>query len=150
MAPRKSTLEKRPVWADAFLQHLSLRGNVTESCEVCGIERSTPYQFREHHEWFGKLWEEADKKATDRLIAEGWRRAQEGVTEPIHYKGERVDTVQKYSDTLLIFLAKARDPEKYRERYDVRAEVKIEGNDYLKELLRLARGSGDAEPASDT
>ncbi|MCJ7557754.1 MAG: terminase [Gammaproteobacteria bacterium] len=150
MAQRNTTHKKRPVWVDAFLQHVSLRGNVTEACEVCGIERSTPYQLRENNEWFGQLWEEADRKATDRLIAEGWRRAQEGVTEPVFYQGQECGTVQKYSDTLLIFLSKARDPEKYRDRYDVKSSVTIEGGDYMKELIRLARGTDNAEPASHT
>jgi hypothetical protein len=35
----------------------------------------------------------------------------------VFYQGEKVGTVQKYSDTLLIFLMKGVRPEKYRERF---------------------------------
>jgi len=43
------------------------------------------------------------------------RRAIEGTEEPVFHQGEQCGTVRKYSDTLAIFLAKAHDPEKYRE-----------------------------------
>ena len=143
MGARTLTPKKRPVWVDAFLQHVSLRGNVTEACETAKISRGTPYAFRDDNEWFGQLWEEADKKATDRLVAEGWRRAQAGVSEPVFYKGEECGTVQKYSDTLLIFLAKARDPEKYRERHDIKATVELEAGQYLRELIKRRDRSED-------
>ena len=41
-----------------------------------------------------------------------------GVEKPVHYKGKRVDTVRRFSDTLLMFLLKARRPDIHRERFD--------------------------------
>jgi hypothetical protein len=43
----------------------------------------------------------------------------EGVEEPIVYQGEITNTVRRYSDTLLIFLLKARRPEKFRDNVKV-------------------------------
>ena len=44
---------------------------------------------------------------------------QMGVDEPVFYQGAQCGAVRKYSDTLLIFMLKARRPEKYRERANV-------------------------------
>jgi hypothetical protein len=49
---------------------------------------------------------------TDLLEDEALRRAEDGVAEPRFYEGRLCGHVQKYSDTLLIFLLKARRPQK--------------------------------------
>ena len=38
------------------------------------------------------------------------------VDKPVHYKGERVDTIREYSDALLMFLLRGHRPNIYRER----------------------------------
>ncbi|MDD4986231.1 MAG: hypothetical protein PHQ43_10680 [Dehalococcoidales bacterium] len=53
------------------------------------------------------------------LEQEAFRRAVEGVEEPVYLKGFLVGTVRKYSDTLLIFLLKGAAPEKYREKTEI-------------------------------
>ncbi len=52
----------------------------------------------------------------DLLEDEAVRRAKDGVEEPVYQGGKLVGHVQKYSDTLLIFLLKGAKPEKFRER----------------------------------
>ena len=47
------------------------------------------------------------------------RRAREGVDEPVFYQGEHCCNVRRYSDTLLIFMLKARKPDVYRERASI-------------------------------
>ena len=139
-----------PLWADAFFTHMSLRGIVSGSCDAAGVARRTAYDQRENNPEFAKRWGEAEAKATERLEAEAWRRATEGREEPVFWQGERVDTVMKYSNTLMIFLLKAHNPEKYRERYDIRADVTVRGGEYIKDLHTLAKGAANAEPASDS
>lgn len=106
-----------------FLEHFAVYGNVTAAAKAAGIERNTVYVWQERDDEFVAAFREAEIKATETLEAEARRRAVDGVvTEtPIYVKGEHVDTIveTKYSDTLLIFLLKARAPEKYRERFDV-------------------------------
>lgn len=99
----------------AFLVTLAETGNVTRAAAAIGCGRSTVYEWREADEDFAKQWERAMRIATLGLEDEARRRAEEGVDEPVFYQGIECGTVRKYSDTLLIFLLKARDP-KYREK----------------------------------
>ncbi|OZI24052.1 terminase [Bordetella genomosp. 9] len=99
----------------AFLVTLAETGNVTRSAAAIGASRSTVYEWRESDDVFAKEWEKAMRIATLGLEDEARRRAEEGVDEPVFYQGINCGTVRKYSDTLLIFLLKARDP-KYREK----------------------------------
>jgi hypothetical protein len=85
--------------------------------------RTTVYRWQEDDEEFAQLYRQAEIEATETLEAEAHRRAVFGVKKytPILHKGSVVYVVEEttYSDTLLIFLLKARAPEKYRERFDV-------------------------------
>lgn len=106
-----------------FLEHFAEYGNVSAAAQHAGIFRSTVYRWQEHDEQFAAAYREAEIQATEVLEAEARRRAVDGVTQetPIYFKGQAVDTIIKteYSDTLLIFLLKARAPEKYRDRHDI-------------------------------
>ena len=51
------------------------------------------------------------------------------------YQGRRVDEVRKKSDLMLIFLLKARRPEVYRERFDVKNEHSL-GSSVTEELIK--------------
>ncbi len=44
------------------------------------------------------------------------RRAVEGVIKPVFHQGKRVGTLRVYSDSLLMFLLRARRPEKFADR----------------------------------
>lgn len=116
----RDTPEKRePKWRDAFLKALSNSGNVLISCQAARVARKTVYRHRDRFPAFRKRWEDALEDSTDLLEDEARRRAATGIDKPIYYKGERVDTIKEYSDTLLIFLLKAHRPEKFRDNFDV-------------------------------
>ena len=51
-------------------------------------------------------------------------RAINGVKKGIYFQGERIATEIQYSDTLLLALAKANNPKKYRDHLSVDANVK--------------------------
>ena len=70
---------------------------------------------RRHSECFAAQWDEALEEGTDLLEAEARRRAVTGIDEPVYHKGEVVGSIKKYSDTLLIFLLKAHNPQKFRD-----------------------------------
>ena len=83
---------------------------------MAGIgSRHTIYAWQEHDQEFLLAFHEAEVQSTESLETEARRRAATGVEEPVYQGGVQVGTVTKYSDTLLIFLLKARAPEKYRE-----------------------------------
>lgn len=94
-------------------------GNVSRACKKAKISRQTAYRTRQDDEAFNAAWAEALDIAVGLLEDEAWRRAQEGVLEPVFFKGERAGSVRRYSDTLLIFLLKAHKPTVYRENIDV-------------------------------
>lgn len=50
---------------------------------------------------------------------EAVRRAVEGIRKPVRYKGRIVGHVQEYSDTLLLALLRAYEPERFHERSSV-------------------------------
>jgi hypothetical protein len=118
-----------------FLETLERTGNVTLAARAAGVSRNTPYEYRETHpdHPFVEEWEQAAEVSTDVLEAEARRRAQMGVAEPVFGSLRNADgkvigmgqigAVQKYSDTLLIFLLKAARPAKYRDRFDVNVNV---------------------------
>jgi hypothetical protein len=85
----------------AFLDQFAIYGNISTAAQRAGCERRTIYKWQEHDDEFASAFREAELQATEALEAEARTRALLG------------------SDTLLIFLLKARAPEKYRDRYDV-------------------------------
>jgi len=128
---QKGTPEKNPhdwpdwdgrrCWAWPFLDALAVWPNVTQAAKAARITRQKVYECREKSEVFARCWEQALDESVEMLEAEVHRRAFEGYDEPVFYKGTRISTVRKYSDVLAIFLLKAHRPERYRDRYDVKA-----------------------------
>lgn len=115
-----STLKSTPERKSAFCTALVVTGgNVTRACEAVGIDRTTPYTWCEEDPAFEAAWVLAVKRGAEVLEDELRRRAFEGVAEPVFHQGIQVGTVQKYSDTLGIFLIKGAMPDKYRERQQV-------------------------------
>lgn len=90
----------------AYLKH----GTVSAACSAAVCGRSTWYQWLNQDELFARLVTEAQAHRKDALEQEAERRAITG------------------SDTLLIFLLKAADPNKYRDKQiitEVSAEVRL-------------------------
>lgn len=112
-------------WKSVFLRWLRKKGNVTAACDKAKVARSWVYEVREQDADFAAAWADALTEATERLEMEARRRAHDGVLEPVFYQGDKVGTVRKYSDTLLIFLLKAHAPEKYRDN----SRVELTGPD---------------------
>ena len=109
-----------------FLAELAEGHTVKAATVLAKIGHTAVYERREKDPVFAQAWAEALEQGTQVLEEEARRRALVGVTEPVFYKGEVCGEVQKYSDTLLIFMLKARRPEVYRERFDVSGNVKHE------------------------
>lgn len=102
---------KKGDWKQAFLDAFAQSGMVSEACRSVGIDRSTAYKTRQRDEAFALAWADVEERSTEELEREAKRRAVDG------------------SDTLMIFLLKARRPEKYREN------VKIEHAGTIKQDL---------------
>jgi hypothetical protein len=97
----------------AFLAAFALTGNVTDACKLSEVPRRTHYDWLTADGGYVEAFAEAKKEAIDHLEREAVRRAVEGVEEPVFYQGMVCGAIRKYSDTLLIFLLKGANPQKY-------------------------------------
>lgn len=122
----------------AFLADFARTGNVTESCENVGVNRSTVYVWQEKDDQFVAGWREAEIQATERLESEARRRAVDGTQKPVYQGGQLVGYITEKSDTLLIFLLKAHAPEKYRDNVSVTVQVKAEAERIAAKLGKTA------------
>lgn len=131
-----------------FLEELARSGNVSAAADFAGLNRNDFYDIRKVDAEFAAAWEVAIEQAADALELEARRRAYHGVEEPVfgrvaRDRDDKIGTVQKYSDTLLIFLLKGVKPDKYRERRDVTANVKVAS---IADLVAEAAKEGDGKP----
>ncbi len=108
----------------AFLAAFRETGNVRLACEVAKVGRTSHYRWLEMHPAYREAFDLAKLQAADILEQEAYRRAVEGIEEPIGwYRGVAGGTVRRYSDVLLMFLLKGLLPERYRERRDLRSSL---------------------------
>jgi hypothetical protein len=103
----------------AFLAAYASLGNVTKAAEASGTCRQAHYDNLQNDPVYAEVFSAAHDAAADLLEAEARRRAVEGTTKPVFYKGEECGGIQEYSDTLLMFLLKGVRPEKYRDNVQV-------------------------------
>jgi hypothetical protein len=111
--------QTQPRARERFLQVYAQCGNVTHAAKLAGVGRATVYIWEEHDAEFALAFRQAGIQATEVLEKEAWRRAKDGIAEPVYQHGKQVGTIQRYSDQLLMFLLRARAPERYRDRVDV-------------------------------
>lgn len=106
----------------SFLEHLERTGLLTRSAVHAGLNPSTVAAARKADGEFDDAVRNALAAHAEAIDEEIDRRGRLGVEKPVFYKGERVDTVTEYSDTLLLARAKARMPE-YRDKAAVDVNV---------------------------
>lgn len=131
-------------WKATFLAAFEQTGNVSSAARIAGVSRQHAYRVRGEDPAFAGAWDESNEVATGSLEAEAVRRARDGTLRPVFHAGKKCGEVREYSDTLLIFLLKARDPAKYREnaRLEVAGDpanpLAVAGSiDVLAEIERL-------------
>lgn len=117
---KRERTETQALFLASFAEH----ANVRLACDKARIARATVYEWREQDAVFAAAWAEAEADANDRLTKEIERRAVTGWLDPVYQGGAKVGTIRKFSDTLLIFLKKARDPA-FRDR----AQMELTGKD---------------------
>jgi hypothetical protein len=106
-------------WPGVFLKALARVGTVTKACRYAKVNPTTAFRMRQADPRFDQAWIEAERRFTDRAERELFRRAIDGVEEPIYQGGKLVGTKLVYSDSLLLAVVKARKPDLYRDRSTV-------------------------------
>lgn len=134
-----ATLAQTAHLKKAFLEAFAEYGNVTTAARIAGCSRRSAYNWLDTDEDYAAEYREAEIQATERLEEMARERAAgyevvDETTEvmrtitgsavldengqPKYIVTKRV-AKREYNPTLLMFLLKARAPEKYREKYDV-------------------------------
>lgn len=112
----------RPDWTERFLQVFAATGNVRLATTAAGVSRDAPYKRAQADATFAANWLRGREDAVDILEAEARRRALSS------------------SDALLVFLLKAQRPEIYRERVDLRVDLRREAERIARDLGFSAEG----------
>lgn len=105
-----------PLVRQMFLDAIAGGVSIVDSAELIDVPMRTVYSWRYKDAEFAKEWDDAEYVGARVLEAEAMRRASQGVKKPVFYLGKKCGEIVEYSDVLLIFLLKARDPHKYCER----------------------------------
>jgi hypothetical protein len=115
---QRPTKEEKQLAQQKFLEIFAQSANVSASCRAAGIHRNAVYHWLELDAEFSLLYKQAELDANDRIRAELFRRAIDGIEKPVVSAGKLVYTLDgepltilEYSDSLLSLLAKARLPE---------------------------------------
>lgn len=98
-----------------FLLYLSVLGNRTRAARAAGIDTATTWWWRKEDDNFRDRYNDCMKIAAELHEDEAFRRASEGVLEPVFHQGEMVGAVRKFSDGLLMFTLRGAMPKKYRD-----------------------------------
>lgn len=133
-----------PETVEKFFTEFARSGAIGKSADAAGITPTTVERWRKQYPEFNSLCQEAYALFKSNLEAEIHRRAVEGVEKTIYDRnGEAVGTETKYSDTLLIFLAKRHMPE-FRTEQTVNVNTNSGLSDQAKvDLKRLSRQERD-------
>lgn len=127
VAPVTTAIQSKHL-KERFLEAFGETGIIRSACTAVGISRKTVYDWKRGDPDFLVAFQQAEIDSTELLEHEARRRAYEGTVRkrPHFHRGKLVgeEITQEYSDLLMIFLLKARAPEKYRERTDVRMEIR--------------------------
>lgn len=105
-----------PPWAYTYLTLLEETGLERTSARGAGTTMRTVKALMDNNPEFKYAVEDALERSADTLEAEARRRAVEGVTKGVYYKGDRVDEEVVYSDALLTTLLKAKRPAQFGDR----------------------------------
>ena len=108
-----------------YLLYLSQLGNRTRAAQAAGVSRMAAWLWNRDDRNFQAAHDRCMKIAAELHEDELFRRASEGVLEPVFQGGHLVGSVRKYSDTLLIFGLKGAMPDKYADRQKIEAEVNV-------------------------
>lgn len=113
--PRKKIIDVSKS-QNMFLEALAEGVTVADAAIAANVSRTQVYRWRKADKDFAVDWELAYEMGADALAGEAQRRGVKGVDEPVFYQGKPCGGVRKYSDTLLMFMLKARDPMRFCDR----------------------------------
>lgn len=100
---------------DRYLGALAATGRKQHSADVAGVSYATTVAYAKSDPDFAARILEAERRYDELVEKEIERRAMKGLKEPVYQGGKFCFTKKKFSDQLLLALAKKRMPE-YRDK----------------------------------
>jgi hypothetical protein len=100
----------------AFLEHLAISANVAACERLVNVSPGSAYRERRRTPQFALDWDAVMHQALDELEARLFERAVHGVEKDVYYAGKSCGRVRNYSDTLAMFILRARRPDVYGRR----------------------------------
>ena len=99
-----------PDWAPTFLDAIAGGVSVTTAAARAGVAPTMAHRRRRQDAEFRQAWLEATAVGTEFLSQEVVRRGYHGYQKGVYYRGVRCGVERVYSDNLLMFELKKRDP----------------------------------------
>lgn len=133
---------------DTVIKEFRRTGRVDLACAAAGCDRTMHYDWLRKYPKYAAAFEEARKDVAQLLEDEAVRRAYHGTAKPMNVGGKLL-MVHEFSDQLLMFLLKNRNPKVFRDKASTDHRfVDGEGRDrpfLLSDADRLI-AEADAEP----
>jgi hypothetical protein len=126
-----------------FLEAFAVSCSIQKAARYANVHRQTHYDWLAKDPSYPARFREAQERAGRTLEDEAVRRAKDGIEKPVLYKGRQVYVdgeplyEHQHSDTLLMFLLRAYDREKFGDRQVI--ELKLE--DWDGDLSKLSEQS---------
>jgi len=131
-----------------FLKAYLVCGIISDACKAVvvngqALDRNLPNTWAKEHPEFEERYAAAREEVNDQIEKEIYRRAVLGWDEPVFQGGKKVGIIHKYDSTLLIFLAKANMPNKYRDKFEganlgFGPNFNFAGNDVVRAIAGLS------------
>lgn len=121
-----------------FLQRIADGLTVAAAARKARVGRTTVYEWLEGDAEFKERFDAAWDEGREVLVEEVRRRGVDGVRRPVFQGGSLVGHVQEYSDSLLMFLVKQRDPS-FRESQNLNLSGSMDVNHHLSETVTRMR-----------
>lgn len=111
--------ERQDLFIEAYLEC----GIIRDACLAVtvggkALNRNRPGEWARDDPEFRERYIAAREEVNDKIEKEIYRRAVLGWDEPVYQGGKQVGVIHKYDSTLLIFLAKANMPDRYRDKFE--------------------------------
>ena len=132
---RLDTAIHQPERQRRFLAAFSACGSVVRASRWAKTHRQTHYFWMQHDPSYPARFRQAEMQAARTLEDEAVRRAHEGLRKPVWYKGKIVGYETEYSDTLLLAVLKANNPDKFRDRLEQTNVLEMDPDKMSPELL---------------
>jgi hypothetical protein len=100
----------------AWLLTFAACGSIKKTARALQTDHKLHYYWLAHDPTYLDAFDAAKHLATQTLADEAVRRGRDGLKRAVYYKGQIVGYEREYSDTLLIFLLKAWQPEIYGDK----------------------------------